>query len=778
MLFPFRSAFDCLSAALLALSLVLPCRSAQAEEAEENGADEGDADEGLTLQGARQITFETTEGTWLSLDVSPDGQQIVFELLGDLYLLPIEGGAAAASSPPAWPFDSQPRFSPDGERIVFVSDRDGTDNVWTIARDGSDPQQLTSETGKFMFVSPEFAPDGSHVIVAKTSWGMRTHELWAYHVDGGKGIRMTVAAASADTPTSQRSNSLGAVYSPDGRYLYFARKFGGFAYNIQFPQWQIVRRDLRTGEEDYLTQAQGSAFRPRLSPDGRLLVYGTRYEQQTGLRVRNLETGEDSWLAYPVEHDEQESRFTRDLLPGYAFTPDGSAILLNVDGGIRRLELASGEMSPVAFHCRGGSVPRPPALLSVPPRPGPGESPHAHGPRAVTGWQPARVLQLLSGPRVRPGQRRHPHPDARWAGGGGWSSVSSGLVAGRQGARLRELVQQRRPPVARSCQRARQAGAGVRAAELLLGAGLGTGWASGSWRLRAASYDRLYKENDWGWTIGSDLIWFDRRGGEATLIAPSRGFQRPHFGPESDRIYLYNWNTGLSSMRFDGTDRRDHLAVSGAGILLTDEEASADDVRLSPDGTHALAQHASQLYLIRLLNPNLSDLSLSLANANLPMARITDIGADFFGWSEGGQIDFLDGGQPALPEATRLGGLPGGRGRRRIRGRSGSGVEGRCRGGEEEEIAETHEAVRSHPIALYRPRHEPVGTLVLQGATVLSMEEGAEAIADATVVVVEQPHRIRQQRAGGSARRVQRWWTSAAPTCCLALSTPMPIIAC
>ena len=254
--------------------------------------------------------------------------------------------------------------------------------------------------------------------------------------------------------------------------------------------------------------------------------------------------------------------------------------------------------------------------------------------------------------------------------------------------------------------------------------------------LRAASYDRLYKENDWGWTIGSDLIWFDRRGGEGTLIAPSRGFQRPHFGPEAERIYLYNRNTGLSSMRFDGTDRRDHLAVKGAGILLTDEEVSAEDVRLSPDGTHALAQHASQLYLIRLLNPNLSDLSLSLANANLPMARVTDIGADAFGWSEGGQSMFWTVGNQLYQRPLDSVAFQEEEDAAKPEDDQEAAANDDAEEAREEEIAETHEAVSSHPIALYRPRHEPVGTLVLTGATVLSMEEGAGAIADATVVLV------------------------------------------
>ena len=161
---------------------------------------------------------------------------------------------------------------------------------------------------------------------------------WAWSTRPCTGIwRLTKAKAAKNTPNNQRTNSLGAVYTPDGKYLYYARKNGGFGYNVNFPMWQIARKDLTSGLEDILTQAQGSAIRPQLSPDGKQLVYGTRFEQKTGLRIRNLETGEDSWLVYPIQRDDQESRFTRDLLPGYAFTPDGFSVIYSAAGGIRRV---------------------------------------------------------------------------------------------------------------------------------------------------------------------------------------------------------------------------------------------------------------------------------------------------------------------------------------------------------------------------------------------------------------------------------------------------------
>ena len=302
---------------------------------------------GLTLKPERKIEFSTDEATWLSLDVSPDGKTIVFELLGDIYTLPIEGGEAKRLTS-GMAFDSQPRFSPDGKWIAFLSDRDGAENLWTMKADGNEPKKLSKDE-QADFASPAWTPDGQYVIVSRSGWALRTYELWMYHVQGGSGVQITKAKTAPNTPRIERHNALGASLSPDGRYLYYARKFGGFQYNAEFPMWQIARRDRRTGEEDVLTQALGSAVRPVVSPDGDLLLYGTRYETQTGLRLRDLRTGADRWLKYPITRDDQESRFTRDLLPGYAFTPDGKEVVLTYGGKIHRLSVATGEDRLIPF---------------------------------------------------------------------------------------------------------------------------------------------------------------------------------------------------------------------------------------------------------------------------------------------------------------------------------------------------------------------------------------------------------------------------------------------
>src|ERR1043166_4892794 len=132
--------------------------------------------EGLPLKPGRVISFTTDVGSWMSVDVSPDGQTLVFDHLGDLYTVPIMGGKATSFTH-GMAMDAQPRFSPDGKRIVFVSDRGGATNLWIISTDKKDTVQLTRER-QLSFDSPEFTPDGKYVLVS------RGNNLMMYHVDG------------------------------------------------------------------------------------------------------------------------------------------------------------------------------------------------------------------------------------------------------------------------------------------------------------------------------------------------------------------------------------------------------------------------------------------------------------------------------------------------------------------------------------------------------------------------------------------------------------------
>src|SRR5262245_22824575 len=338
--------------------------------AQEPQADSSRAAEGFVLKTSETVAFTTDEVTWASLDVSPDGRTILFEVLGDLYTLPIEGGPATRIMG-GLSFESQPTYSPDGKTIAFLTDRTGVENLWIADADGSNPRAVSKDRNTNdrpqIMVSPAWTPDGQYIVVSKSRPPEPgTFSLFMYHRDGGTGVRIGPAPPPQPGPDAQGPpppppvNKMGAAASPDGRFVYYSQRNGTFTYNAQFPLWQIYRHDRESGDASQVTNARGSAIRPVVSPDGKWLVYGTRHKTQTGLRVRNLETGAERWLIYPVTRDDQESRGSRDVLPRYDFTPDGQALMVPIGGRIHRVDFASGASRalPMTVHVRAEIAPR------------------------------------------------------------------------------------------------------------------------------------------------------------------------------------------------------------------------------------------------------------------------------------------------------------------------------------------------------------------------------------------------------------------------------------
>jgi Tol biopolymer transport system component len=168
------------------------------------------------------------EGTWMNLDVSPDGREIVFDLLGNIYIMPIEGGEARVIRE-SLAYEIQPRFSPDGSKISFTSDAGGGDNIWVMNRDGSDARQVTDES--FRLLNNAFwTPDGNYLVARKHFTSARSlgaGEIWMYHITGGSGIQLT------ERPNDQQDKGQPFV-SPDGRYVYYSQDVypgGMFQYN-------------------------------------------------------------------------------------------------------------------------------------------------------------------------------------------------------------------------------------------------------------------------------------------------------------------------------------------------------------------------------------------------------------------------------------------------------------------------------------------------------------------------------------------------------------------
>jgi Tol biopolymer transport system component len=218
----------------------------------------------LPLKADRMVDLKTTEGTWTSVDISPDGKTILFDMMGDIYSIPSEGGKATQITR-GLAFDQHPRFSPDGKKILFVSDKSGAENLWYIYADKKDTVQLTTETNQ-NFTSAAWTPDGNYIVYSK---GRRVNKLYMIHKDGGSGTQLI------DEPASLKV--IDPAVSSDGKKIYYSFRTGSWNYNAQLPQYEIGVYDRDNAKRTKLTSRYGSAFTPVLSNDGKWLVYGTRY---------------------------------------------------------------------------------------------------------------------------------------------------------------------------------------------------------------------------------------------------------------------------------------------------------------------------------------------------------------------------------------------------------------------------------------------------------------------------------------------------------------------
>jgi len=227
------------------------------------------------------LEFECSEGTWISVDVAPDGKTIVFDLLGDIYSVPVSGGAATLLSG-GLAYEIQPRFSPDGKRILFTSDRGGGDNIWLMNADGSDRAPVTNEDFRLLN-NGVWHPSGQYMVARKhftSQRSMGAGEMWMYRVpDGGTGVKLT-------TRKNDQQDAGEPCFSPDGRYLYWSEDMspgGRFEYNKN-PNgtiYVIRRLNMVTGEISDVVRLNGGAVRPQISPDGQTLAFIRRARTRT-----------------------------------------------------------------------------------------------------------------------------------------------------------------------------------------------------------------------------------------------------------------------------------------------------------------------------------------------------------------------------------------------------------------------------------------------------------------------------------------------------------------
>ena len=597
----------------------------------------------LSLISERSMHLKTDEGTWMSLDVSPDGKQIVFDLLGDLYLLPAEGGKARRITK-SMAFDFHPRFSPDGKQLAFISDRDGNDNLWIMDLSTGDSTQLTRETSDVL-QSAEWTPDGNYLVVSK---GKRIMKLYLCHKDGGKGIQLT------QKPESMKH--IEPAFGPDGRYVWFSQRKGSWQYNAQLPQYQIACYDRETGEISQKSNRYGSAFTPTLSPDGKWLVYATRYNTETGLVRRNLERGEESWLAYPVQRDEQESIAPLGVYPAMSFTPDSKYLVASYGGKIHKISIAGKESGVIPFEVDEQIALGPELRFDYPIKDEKEmqvtqirdavRSPDGKQ-LAFTALNRLYVMDYPDGSPKRLTQADHTEAMPCWSSDS--KSVAYVSWDGKEGHIYRVQADGNSPAQRLTKQSATYTQ---------------PAWDAKSDRIvfiKGAAQAFQNTISPFGFGTAESIGWISAKGGEVHIIKDATGKQKPHFVESNDRIYFFHGQKGLISIRWDGTDEKQHAKITGITTFQVsnpiDGHKAAHDhsmlypsmqepkpkpsnaslVMMAPKGDQALARINNDIYVVTIPYVGKEVPTINVAKperAAFPARKLTDLGGEFPQWSQ------------------------------------------------------------------------------------------------------------------------------------------------
>lgn len=301
---------------------------------------------------SKEVPIDVDEGTWMNVDLSPDGRTIAFDLLGDLYTLPIGGGEATAlTHDVAW--QMQPRFSPDGKRLAFTSDAAGGDNIWVMDVDGKNAKAVTNESFRLLN-NACWSPDGEYIAAHKHFTSHRSlgaGEIWMYHVkSGGEGLQLT-------TRRNEQKDLGEPAFSPDGKFVYFshdATPGDSFEYNKDSNGqiYAIDRLDRASGERISIVTGQGGACRPTPSHDGKKLAFVRRVRFTTTLFVMDIASGAAEVVNSELERDMQETWAIHGVYPTMAWTPDDRAIVLYARGKIRRVDVVAKTSTVIPFHVK------------------------------------------------------------------------------------------------------------------------------------------------------------------------------------------------------------------------------------------------------------------------------------------------------------------------------------------------------------------------------------------------------------------------------------------
>lgn len=596
----------------------------------------------LPLEATRKLQINTDQGTWISLDVNPNGKQIVFEILGDLYVMPITGGKAERITE-GLQFDTHARYSPDGKTLTYISDESGSQNVWLMDTETKEKTQITKSKDE-NYQAVAWSADGDYLIASK---GRRNLKLFMYHKDGGGGAQLI------DKPENMKMIEPAAA--PDNRFVWFSRRANAWNYNAQLPQYSIWTFDRETGEMDMKVNRYGSSFAPTLSPDGQWLVYGTRHNTETGLMLRNLMTGKENWLAYPVQRDEQESIAPLGVLPAMSFTPDSRNVIASYGGKIYNIPVNGGAAVNIPFRVEEDLMVGPrlefdypisdDKVMTVNQIRDPKLSPDGTK-LTFTALNKLYVMDYPNGTPKRLTNMEVIEAQPVWSPDGAY--IAYATWADEQGHIYKVNTKGK-----------------AKVVKLTRSSALYSGlvWSKDGKRIVfvKGSDEEFQKSTGlFSFNNSEEIAWINAAGGELNTIAKTNGRSNPHFTKSTDRIYLHKRNHGLVSIKWDGTDEKEHLKLTGITtygssvgdhvnfcMLAEDTNPTANTkpsnaslIIMSPTEEEALALINNNVYIVTVPKIGGKTPKVSVAdaaNAAFPARKLTEIGGEFPHWTADGK---------------------------------------------------------------------------------------------------------------------------------------------
>ncbi len=567
----------------------------------------------------REVTIDTRTGSWMSLDVSPDGKTIAFDLLGDIYVLPAVGGeATAVHSGLSW--SMQPRFSPDGSEIAFTSDAGGGDNIWIMKADGSSPRQLTNEDFR-MLNNPYWSPNGNYIAARKhftTTRSLGTGEIWIYHRNGGGGV------AVVERPNEAHQKELGEpAFSPDGRYIYYSldQTPGGtfiYAQDSNGEVFAIRRHDLETGEDDVLVTGAGGALRPAPSPDGSYLAFVRRIRGVSALFLKDLVSGAEYPIYEGLDKDLQEVWGVQGVYPHMDWMPDSKSVVFWAGGGIRRVDIASREVREIPFHVKDTrtvyDAPRPkvevaPASFDTTMVRNAEISPD--GTRVVfesAGRLYVKTLPDGEAKRLTRDATDHFEYDPSWSRDG--RNIAFVTWDDKELAHVHRV----RASGGKSTRLTRNPGHYH-----------GPRWSPDGRSIVFEADSGGYLTSP-DWSLDTGVLVLPAGGGDASVVTSDGA--NPHFGARGDRVYVTRRGESgrsLISIDLDGEAARTH--ATGEHLLRYE---------VSPDDAYVAFRQNYHIYVVPL-PPGGKPLSMSTSVSSVSMTKASDDGGNYPHWTNGGR---------------------------------------------------------------------------------------------------------------------------------------------